>query len=120
MVNTATKLIWTSFREDATKFAGSMQVRAEDILNLPQFTFGMHSRKQGFMPIKGEPDSLADFPRREDTEALQRDMEAKYGPSLNDGDVPPDDPDTDRGTGEPDPKPSDDGGSGKPPDVEVI
>jgi GTPase SAR1 family protein len=120
MVNTATKLIWTSFREDATKFAGSMQVKAEDILNLPQFTFGMHSRKQGFMPIKGVPNALADFPRRKDTEALQRDMEAKYGPSLNDGDVPPDDPDTDRGTGEPDPKPIDDGGSGKPPDVEVI
>jgi GTPase SAR1 family protein len=120
MVNTATKLIWTSFREDATKFAGSMQVKAEDILNLPQFTFGMHSRKQGFMPIKGKPDALAEFPKRADPQQLRHEMEAKYGPSPDDGDGPPDDPETDLETSGPDPKPNDDGGSGKPPDVEVI
>ncbi len=79
MVNTATKIIWTSFREDAAKFAGSMQIKAEDILNLPEFTFGMHSRKQGFVPIKGVPDALAGFERRGDVGALKEEMEAKYG-----------------------------------------
>ena len=66
MVNTATKIIWTPFREDAAKFAGSMQIKPEDILNLPQFTFGLHSRKQGFMPINGVPAALDGFPKRED------------------------------------------------------
>ncbi|MEP2473577.1 MAG: hypothetical protein ABJH45_18800 [Paracoccaceae bacterium] len=79
MVNTATKLIWTSFKEDAAKFAGSMQIKPEDILNLPQFTFGMHTRKQGFMPIKGEKNPLQDFPKHEDMGELKARMEEKYG-----------------------------------------
>ncbi len=81
MVNTATKIIWTSFREDAAKFAGSMQIKAEDILNLPQFTFGMHSRKQGFVPIRGVKDALAGFEKREDQGALEAEMEERYGGS---------------------------------------
>lgn len=121
MVNTATKLIWTSFREDATKFAGSMQVKAEDILNLPQFTFGMHSRKQGFVPIKGVPNALADFPKRTDTGELRGAMEAKYGPSPVAQDMSSDDvKDVDEEAAEPDSEPEDDGGPGKPPDVEII
>ena len=79
MVNTATKLIWTSFKEDAAKFAGSMQIKPEDILNLPQFTFGMHTRKQGFRPIKGTKNPIADFPKHGDMDALQARMETKYG-----------------------------------------
>lgn len=125
MVNTSTKLIWTSFREDATKFAGSMQVKAEDILALPQFTFGMYSRKRGFLPVRGEPDALASFPKRDDRDELQALMEAKYGPSEEDvnkaGEPPPDDADpnesehndeTRRG-----PETDD---LGPPPDVETI
>ncbi|WP_281855898.1 hypothetical protein [Litoreibacter halocynthiae] len=81
MVNTATKLIWTSFREDATKFAGSMQVKTEDILALPQFTFGMHSRKQGFAPIKGVAGALADFEKLSDPQELRLEMEKRYGPT---------------------------------------
>ena len=81
MVNTATKLIWTSFREDAAKFAGSMQVKAEDILNLPQFTFGMYSRKKGFLPIRAAKNALKGFPRRAGGEALKKEMEERYGPS---------------------------------------
>ena len=81
MVNTATKLIWTSFREDAAKFAGSMQVKPEDILGLPQFTFGMYSRKRGFTPVRGEKNALASFPKRDDQRDFQMHMEEKYGPS---------------------------------------
>ena len=79
MVNTGTKLIWTSFREDAAKFAGSMQVKPEDILNLPEFTFGMYSRKRGFLPVRGAKNALGDFPRRDDKDALKRLMEERYG-----------------------------------------
>lgn len=79
MVNTATKIIWTAYRDDALKFAGSMQIGADDILALPQFTFGMYSRKTGFTPIRGVPDALSDLPRRADKGALQREMEELYG-----------------------------------------
>lgn len=123
MVNTATKIIWTSFREDAAKFAGSMQVRPEEILNLPQFTFGMHSRKQGFVPIKGTPGALADFTKRTDTQALKREMEAKYGPTPTTADDPPDDdPDMPNANDTPNPPdPPNEGGSpGAPPEVEII
>ena len=125
MVNTATKLIWTSFREDATKFAGSMQIKAEDIMSLPQFTFGMHSRKQGFLPVRGIPDALGDVPKRNDLGALKREMEARYGPTPVDevdqpepddgdvsGDARPDDPRPD--------KPNHGGAAPSPPDVEII
>ena len=79
MVNTATKIIWTSYREDAAKFAGSMQVSPDTILNLPQFTFGLHSRKQGFLPIRGEANMLETFSERTDQDALRNEMEATYG-----------------------------------------
>ncbi len=131
MVNTATKIIWTSFREDAAKFAGSMQIKAEDILNLPQFTFGMHSRKQGFIPIRGVPGALADFPKREDRHALRQEMEDRYGPSETGKQSPPDDdPWTGTADVDPDvpPTPPTGGGDahaakpepGAPPDVEMI
>lgn len=119
MVNTATKLIWTSFREDATKFAGSMQVKAEDILSLPQFTFGMHSRKQGFVPVKGVSDALAEFPRREDRQALRREMEEKYGPTeINNSSD--DDYTAETPAPPPDKPPNGGGPTNGPPDVEII
>jgi hypothetical protein len=135
MVNTATKIIWTAYREDAAKFAGSMQIRAEDILALPQFTFGMYSRKRGFTPITGTPDALSDCPRREDKHALRAAMESRYGPSPMPppeqdppSDASPDAPDPDGpqppdhppggGPARRDPKP--DRPSAPPPDVEVI
>lgn len=123
MVNTATKLIWTTFREDATKFAGSMQIKADDILALPQFTFGMYSRKGGFAPIRGVPDALADFPRREDKGELQGLMEEKYGSRGEPTDEPPDGAQPMKDGPEPDGPPSGGGGNkepGVPPDVEVI
>ncbi|RLJ60754.1 hypothetical protein BCF46_0960 [Litoreibacter meonggei] len=121
MVNTATKLIWTSFREDATKFAGSMQVKAEDILTLPQFTFGMHSRKQGFAPVKGVPRALEGFEKRDDSQSLQEEMEEKYGPTLKaDEDRPDDDPDAPHASGVPNKPTNDPGGIAVPPEVEVI
>ena len=121
MVNTATKIIWTPFREDAAKFAGSMQIKPEDILNLPQFTFGLHSRKQGFMPINGVPAALDGFPKREDPHALRREMEEKYGPTKGAPDTPPDnDPTPDNRGEKPDPKPSGGSGLADPPEVEII
>ncbi len=123
MVNTATKLIWTTFREDATKFAGSMQIRADDILALPQFTFGMYSRKGGFAPIRGVPDALADFPRRQDKGELQELMEQKYGSRGEPTDEPPDEAGPMEDGQGPDGS-SPDGerneGSSVPPEVEVI
>jgi hypothetical protein len=122
MVNTATKIIWTSFREDAAKFAGSMQIRPEEILNLPQFTFGMHSRKQGFGPIKGVPNALGDFLKRDDPQALRREMEDKYGAQANTDDVddrPNDDPGDPPTDDRPD-LPNNDNDPGTPPDVEII
>jgi hypothetical protein len=89
MVNTATKLIWTSFRDDAAKFAGSMQIKPEDILGLPQFTFGMHSRKRGFLPVRGRKNALADFPKRSSNTELKDLMERLYGP-LNETEPPKD------------------------------
>lgn len=122
MVNTSTKLIWTTFREDATKFAGSMQVKADDILALPQFTFGMYSRAKGFVPVRGAPGALADFPKRDDPDALQREMEQRYGSSPDPKPEPPD--------AEPSSTPPRDGltpegpsagdSDAVPPDVEVI
>ena len=81
MVNTATKIIWTAYKEDAQKFAGSMQIDAKEILSLPQFTFGMHSRKRGFTPIRGVPDAFVDIPKRADRNELQQRMERLYGRS---------------------------------------
>jgi hypothetical protein len=126
MVNTATKLIWTTFREDATKFAGSMQIKAEDILALPQFTFGMHSRKQGFLPVRGIPDALDQFPRRDDLDALKEEMEARYGPSPSDPAQPQGDDDMGDPPEQPKPrnpspkKPNSGGSAASPPDVEII
>jgi GTPase SAR1 family protein len=120
MVNTATKLIWTSFREDATKFAGSMQVKAEDILNLPQFTFGMHSRKQGFVPIKGESNALAEFPKRDDPQALRREMEERYGVSAEVDDGSEDIPTADKPEMQQNKSPTGDEPKNGPPDVEII
>ena len=79
MVNTATKIVWTAYKEDAAKFAGSMRIKPKDILDLPQFTFGMYSRKQGFRPIRGVPNALADFDKRRDKNELKNYMEAIYG-----------------------------------------
>ena len=112
MVNTATKIIWTAYRDDAAKFAGSMQIKAEDILSLPQFTFGMHSRKQGFTPIKGAPNALSDFPMRLDRNGLRHEMEARYGQSRSNTNASSDDK-SDAGHGS-------DSKAGKPPDVEMI
>jgi len=81
MVNTATKIIWTSFRDDAAKFAGNMQISADDILSLPQYTFGLYSRKQGFTQIRGKANAFSGFETRRDPTELQREMEARYGPS---------------------------------------
>lgn len=132
MVNTATKLIWTSFRDDAAKFAGSMQVKPEDILNLPQFTFGMYSRKRGFLPVRGEKNALIEFPRRGPDDDLKEFMELKYGPLTEPQpkDETPESDDTknaseaDNGEEETDTKgkPNDDPDDdlGDPPDVETI
>lgn len=79
MVNTGTKIVWTSYRDDAAKFAGSMQIPTETILNLPQYTFGMYSRQTGFLPIRGVPDALQKLPQRENSYELKSKMEALYG-----------------------------------------
>lgn len=121
MVNTGTKLIWTSFKEDAAKFAGSMQVRSEDILNLPQFTFGMHTRKQGFVPIRGVTDALSGFERREDMDILRLDMEIKYGPTSEGADCGAvDQPSELDGVVAVQRSDSEISAPGRPPEVEVI
>lgn len=81
MVNTATKIVWTSYREDAAKFAANMQISANTILSLPQYTFGMYSRTQGFLPIKGNANAFQGIPKRVDLSRLRAEMEANYGPS---------------------------------------
>jgi hypothetical protein len=88
MVNTSTKIIWTAHRDDAVKFAGSMQVKPERILELPQFTFGMHTRKRGFLPIQGKENVLDNILKRKDPNALRDFMETNYGPSEAVGDDP--------------------------------
>ena len=112
MVNIATKIIWTAYRDDAVKFAGSMQISADEILQLPQFTFGMYARKTGFVPIRGVPDAFAEIPKRADKDYLKTQMEALYGNwdiETNDPDPEPEDPfsedqDT-RKVSDPDPAP---------------
>ena len=121
MVNTGTKLIWTSFREDATKFAGSMQVKADDILNLPQFTFGMYTRKQGFLPVRGVPDALQEMERRKHPEDLQDEMECLYGStSRNDKNGSEYDSWTDLNSNSPNRKNPKPDGRDLPPEVELI
>ncbi|MGR3837890.1 MAG: hypothetical protein ACU0A2_06010 [Cognatishimia sp.] len=96
MVNTATKIIWTSFRDDAAKFAGNMQVTADTILGLPQYTFGLYTRSQGFCQVRGEANAFGDFPFRdhEGMQLLQDQMEYLYGPHDNNmAEDPADDPD---------------------------
>ncbi len=70
-----------SFREDAAKFAGGMPVKPADILNLTQFSFGLHTPKRGFVPIRGRPNTLGDFPKRSGLLELTIEMEARYRPS---------------------------------------
>lgn len=109
MVNTATKLISTGYRKDAAEFAGSMRISPDEILSLPQYTFGLHSRTQGFLPVRGKEHAFAGFPRRIDLSRLQAEMEARYGPS----------PEAARAASEEDPTRQDDprpkGGGSMPP-----
>ena len=116
MVNTGTKIIWTPHRDDASKFAGSMQIKPETILELPQFTFGMYSRKRGFLPIRGKEDALESILKRSDPNSLREFMETNYGPSEAVGDDP---------TSEERPRPAGDKTApgpdeDKPPDVDMI
>ena len=120
MVNTATKIIWTAFREDAAKFAGSMQIKPEDILNLPQFTFGMFTRKRGFTPIRGVPNALAGFPQREDKTELRKLMEERYGSTTEDADQESQQEETGEAAGGEKTVGRDDGGADTPPEVEMI
>jgi len=98
----------------------------------------MYSRKRGFLPLRGNPNALAGFDRREKGDDLRKLMEELYGPTAVD--EGPDEPEPDGGLydgGEPESGPpessdqpdgdasSDDGaekdeGLGEPPDVEVI
>ncbi|MEO1542614.1 MAG: hypothetical protein AAFR75_01120 [Pseudomonadota bacterium] len=122
MVNTAAKLIWTSFREDAAKFAGSMQVKPEDILNLPQFTFGMYSRKRGFTPVRGERNTLSHFPKREDNADFKALMEERYGSSKQEepNKTEQEKEEDQDSQSEEEPRESPDDELGDPPNVETI
>ena len=88
---------------------GSKQVKPEDILNLPQFTFGLHTRKRGFCPIRGRANALRDFTKRAGQAELKREMKERYGPKV----APPEE---ERPWAGPSPSPAPDGPEpGKPP-----
>ena len=60
-------------------WARPVTLKADDILNLPEYTFGLHTKKRGFVPITCAKDILTAIPQRDSLEALKAEMEAKYG-----------------------------------------
>ncbi|MEM8693859.1 MAG: hypothetical protein AAGG57_18515 [Pseudomonadota bacterium] len=93
-------------------WARPVTLKADDILNLPEYTFGLHTKKRGFVPITCAKDILTAIPQRDSFEALKPEMEAKHGTAATTP-AAPDAADTvseDRG----------EGGLGPAPEVEII
>ena len=76
--NTATKLVSTTYQDDAREMAKSMRINAETLLDLPQYTFGLYNRKTGFRPVRAPQYNFAGFEFREDAGTLKEAMEARY------------------------------------------
>ena len=81
MVNTATKIVATGYSKDASVMAGSMQTTANEIIALPQYTFGMYSRETGFVPIRAVAEPLKNLPSRYNKSELKEAIEERYGAS---------------------------------------
>lgn len=94
--NTATKLVSTTYQDDAREMGKSMRVKAEAILDLPQYTFAMHTRETGLVPIRAPEHGLASFEYRTDKGELQVEMEARYGVKGKGAPVEPDMPSTEK------------------------
>ena len=77
--STATKLVATTYQPDAVEMAKSMLIKPEDILNLPDYTFGLYDRHNGFVPVRADEEPLAGIPGRDDPKALQKEMIRRYG-----------------------------------------
>ncbi len=77
--NTATKIVSTTLPDDAATMAKSMRIKGDEILDLPQYTFAMHNRQVGVVPIRAPENALAGIDYRSDKGALQVAMEARYG-----------------------------------------
>lgn len=95
--NTATKLVSTRFYDDAREMAKSMRVKPEDILNLPEYIFGLYDREQGFVPVSAPQNSFANVFGTQDMDALRAAMEARYGNQQTASPIPPEP--KSRGTG---------------------
>ena len=76
--NTATKIVSTTYHGDAGEMAKNMRVKSTDILELPQYTFGLYHRKQGFVPVRAPEHGLVDFEYRFDKDELRAEMEERY------------------------------------------
>ena len=75
--NTATKLVSTTYPDDAREMAKSMRKKTDDILDLPEFTFALYDRTQGFVTVKAPNNPLGGGER--DRKELQAAMEVRYG-----------------------------------------
>lgn len=120
---TATKLVATSIPGDAAEVAKSMRVRADDILDLPDYTFGIYNRSYGYKAVRAPEDPLDGLLESNRKGVLKNVMEERYGIKKKPSPRP--------GNGGASPSPSD-GGGGTPsgssgvnvetdlPDVELI
>ena len=104
--NTATKLVSTTYQDDAAEIGKSMRVRPNEILDLPQYTFGLHHRTSGFIPVRAPENGLAMFDFRTDKDALKTAMEFRYPGGGKD--ASPVEPDTETVSGSGSPTPPDD------------
>ncbi len=92
--NTATKLVSTSYEDDARTIGKSMRVKATEILDLPQYSFGLHHRNTGFIPVRAPENGLAAFEFRTDKDALKKEVELRYQQSEGTSSIEPDLPPT--------------------------
>ena len=79
--STATKLVATTYQPDANEMAKSMRVRADDILNLPDFTFALYDRTNGFAPVRAPKDPLTALEKRINLKELESKMRERFSAS---------------------------------------
>ncbi len=66
-----------------------MRVKANEILDLPQYSFGLHHRNTGFIPVRAPEHGLAAFDFRTDKDALKKEMELRYQQSEGTSSIDP-------------------------------
>jgi len=80
---TATKLVATSLADDAATMAKAMRVTADRILDLPDFTFGLYDKGQGFVEVSAPANPLEALLDQKNQKDLQKVMEDRYGMNSN-------------------------------------